>query len=218
MQQRTAYDQNWKEIVTHLTAEFIEFFFPELFALIDFSIEFEFLEQEFYTILEQADEKDKGKHKKRYTDKLVKVYLKNGEIEYIFVHIEFQGDKGQDIAVRMYRYYRRIEEKLNKNITAIVIYTSANVPKVNNCYKNEHFGTEISYKFNTYQIRKQSETELLKSSNPFALVVLANLYVIQTKQDDPQRLIFKKKLYELAFAANYSEAQSVWNSFVSSLI
>ena len=24
MQQRTAYDQNWKEIVTHLTAEFIE--------------------------------------------------------------------------------------------------------------------------------------------------------------------------------------------------
>ena len=51
---------------------------------------------------------------------------------------------------------------------------------------------------------------MLKSSNPFALVVLANLYVIQTKQDDPQRLVFKKKLYELAFAANYSEAQSVW--------
>ena len=32
----------------------------------------------------------------------------------------------------------------------------------------------------------------------------ANLYVIQTKQDDPQRLVFKKKLYELGFYNHYA--------------
>jgi hypothetical protein len=53
------YDKNWKEITTQLTSDFIEFFLPDLFKMIDFSVSFEHLEQELHSLLEQKDKANK---------------------------------------------------------------------------------------------------------------------------------------------------------------
>lgn len=46
----------------------------------------------------------------------------------------------------------------------------------------EIFGTTLTYDYNTYRIASQSETKLLQSQNPFALAVLAGIYVIKSKK------------------------------------
>ncbi|WP_144463667.1 hypothetical protein [Siminovitchia fortis] len=45
------YDQLWKDVITELFDEFLLFFSPELFELVDFAIPPQFLEQELQTIL-----------------------------------------------------------------------------------------------------------------------------------------------------------------------
>jgi hypothetical protein len=66
------------------------------------------------------------------------------------------------------------------------------------------YGTEVRYLFNSYVVAKQKESELLANNNPFAIVVLANLYVAKTHNNLRKRLTFKEKLYELAFLRGYS--------------
>ncbi len=192
---RIDYDGTWKIVTTNLIEDFIKFFLPKLYKDVDFSVPPEFLEQELYEMVE--DEKIKN-----ILDKLVKLKLKNGQEKWIFVHIEFQT-KGK-INERMFLYYRRILDKYGKEITAIVIYTGKSIPKNHDRYEYESYGTKVSYQFNTYLVAKQKEEVLVADSNPFAIVVLANLFTLQTSEDLSKRLSFKEKVYEIAQSRQYS--------------
>ncbi len=130
--------------------------------------------------------------------------MKNGEEKWIFIHIEFQTDGSKIIGLRMYEYYQLIRERYGKEVVALVIYTGRSVPKQPNTYQQKYFGTSITYEFNSYAVVEQNEEELLNNNNPFALVVLANLYLHKTKGDNEKRYEFKTKLYELAKNRNYS--------------
>ena len=55
-----------------------------------------------------------------------------------------------------------------------------------------------------YIIKDQNETDLIANQNPFAIVVLANLYVLQSKDDNQKRLTLKEQIYKLAKERNYS--------------
>jgi hypothetical protein len=192
---RIDYDSNWKIITTNLIEDFIQFFLPTLYNDVDFSVAPEFLEQELFEMVEDEQVKN-------IMDKLVKLRLKSGEEKWIFVHIEFQNDG--NILERMFLYFRRILDKYGKEITAIVIYTGKSVPKHHDKYEYENYGTKVTYQFNSYLVSKQNEAELLSNENPFALVVLANLYVLKTLNDLEQRLSFKENLYNIAQSRQYS--------------
>jgi hypothetical protein len=69
------------------------------------------------------------------------------------------------------------------------------------------FGTNMTYKFNTYTVREQSEKQLLRSDNPFAIAVLASLYLIKAGQDPNQKLAFKKNLIEIARKKSFDRAK-----------
>jgi hypothetical protein len=168
------YDNNWKEVVAGgMTKDFLAFFMPRLHADIDFAYPIDFLEQELYDIIQPAD-------RDKVVDKLLRVRLKTGEDRWIFVHIEFQTSAEADFSARMYHYYRLIRAKYDKDVTALVIYTGKSKPRLYDHYKEDNYGTGIFYFFNTYQVSKQKEAELLANPNPFALVVLANYYVLKT--------------------------------------
>ena len=58
---------------------------PKLNEQIDFDKGYEFLDGELNRI------KIKSKSRNRRSDKLVKVYLKDGTEQYLLIHIEIQG-------------------------------------------------------------------------------------------------------------------------------
>ncbi len=191
------YDKYWKEALTHFFKPFTAFFLSQLHDEIDWSVEPQFLEKELFS------KKNLAKFKKE-ADKLVKVRLKNGKEQWIFIHIEFQTSGETIICLRMYEYYQLIREVYGQDIVALVIYAGTNVPKKHDIYENEHFGTKITYKFNSYAVIKQNEEQLLVNDNPFAMIVLANYYVLKTKDDQQRRYEFKQNLYELAQNRNYN--------------
>jgi hypothetical protein len=187
-----------KKVVSAMTPDFLAFFMPKLYEDIDFAHSIDFLEQELYDIIQPID-------KDKVVDKLVRVRLKTGEDKWILIHIEFQTGAETYFSKRMYHYFRLIRAKYDKDVTALAIYTGKRKPLLFDRYSEENYGTSIVYRFNTYRVFKQNEAELLANPNPFALVVLANLYVLQTSANDPNRLSFKEKLYELAHKRGYSE-------------
>lgn len=81
----TDYDGLWKNLIEELFQEFIEYFASDLYLEIDFKKGIDFKNLELFQFI--IDSK-KGRN---YTDKLVKVLLKNGEAKYVFIHIEVQA-------------------------------------------------------------------------------------------------------------------------------
>ncbi len=162
-------DLLWKAALEDLFDDFLLFFYPNAGEVFNLNKEFEYLDKE----LEQLFPPESDKYAPRYVDKLVKVFTREGQEEWILIHIEVQSYPDHDFAKRMFQYYYRILDKYNRPITAFAIFADDNKDFRPYLYKREFLGTKVSYEFNTYKIIEQDDLELEASNNPFALAVLS---------------------------------------------
>ena len=200
------FDSNWKFLIVKYIFQFIAFFIPELYADIDRTRAPVFLDNELQTIWRSM------KTGLKMTDKLVQVWLKNGEERLILVHIEIQARFETLFSKRMFTMSYRILDKYKVEPVSLAVFVDTPIPIKFDTYEHTIYGTETRYKYNAYKIIDQIEAELLKrDENLFALVVLANLRTIQTKGRDEEqkeiaafdRLTFKKHLYNLLIERNF---------------
>jgi hypothetical protein len=94
-------DSPWKEILEVYFPQAMQFFFPEIAALIDWERPHEFLDKEFQQIAREA------KLGRRYADKLVKVWQLQGQEMWLLIHVEVQASPEDDFAKRMFSYLPR---------------------------------------------------------------------------------------------------------------
>ncbi len=173
---------------------------PDLYELIDFDKQYIFLDQELSRLFPEAESED------RRVDKLVKVYLKDGQEKWVLLHIEIQAFKDEGFAKRMFEYYSAIFHNYNhKEIDAIAVFTYKSDLHKYSEYYSKFLQTELSYKFRTYDLAKQNIEELKKSNNPFAFVVLALIRAFNYKETDQNNFNFKIELSKLLFKSGYSK-------------
>ena len=184
-------DTLWKGILENICDDFLRFFFEDAEKLFDLERGFQFLDKE----LEQLFPTEEIEAPK-FVDKLVKVYTKTGEEDWILVHIEVQGYDDKDFAKRMFTYFYRILDKYGKPVTAIAIFTDANRKFHPAVYNYKYLGSKLVYEFNTYKIIEQDETALMENENPFSIVVLTVLLALKKKKLDDDSLFDLK--YSLA--------------------
>jgi predicted transposase/invertase (TIGR01784 family) len=161
-------DMLWKGLIEDLFPEFLQFFYPQAKGVIDKRTSFEFLDKELQDLFPSSDTNGPPK----FVDKLVRARTHAKEEEWILVHIEIQGYREQNFPERMFKYYYRIRDRYDRPVTAIAIFTGSRVNVVDE-YKDGCLGTEISYKYNVYDIWQLNEEDLKRDSNPFALIILA---------------------------------------------
>ncbi len=193
------YDALLKDFVTDFFQDFVAFVNPELYADIDWTKPFTFLEQE---LINAFRGKWKTKGKRRQTDKLVKVQLITGEAHYIFVHIEFQHEYKSDFGFRMYEYRAIAGLRYGiEDISAFAVFTGDPPPPNELLYERRTYSTLLQYQFKSIVAASYPEQFLIDASdNPFAIALLAALYVNQSKKDEKKRLELKNKLFKLARA------------------
>jgi hypothetical protein len=196
---RLKYDSTWKEIAEEFLPDFIEMFLPELYPKIDFTIEPVPLEKELF-----GDTKDSSL---READSIVKVIMKVGPPEIVVIHTEFESSSRLDIGARMYQYFTLIRSKYDYEVNSFVIYTGSTVPKIHDHYQLKSHINELNFKFKSYIVRDQIEKDLIDNPNPLAIFVLANLYILQTKNDEEQRFAYKREVYKIAISRNYDAAK-----------
>ncbi|MCG0279047.1 MAG: Rpn family recombination-promoting nuclease/putative transposase, partial [Thermanaeromonas sp.] len=107
------HDAIFKELITNFFKEFMELFFPEAHALIDYS-ELTFLSQEINTDITAGE--------KHYVDILASVKIK-GEEGYVLIHVEPQAYREADFARRMFIYFSRLYEKHQKKVLPIAVFS-----------------------------------------------------------------------------------------------
>jgi hypothetical protein len=80
------HDSPWKEALERFFPELLALLFPAIHAEIDWSKGVQFLDKEFQQIVREA------KTTRRYADKLVGVYRRDGTPVWVLIHIEVQGE------------------------------------------------------------------------------------------------------------------------------
>jgi hypothetical protein len=196
-------DEIWKNIIQKLFKEFVEFFIPDLYPEINFDKGYEFLDKELNKIL------PKSKTKNRRADKLIKVFLKNGKEQWVLIHTEIQGYDDDEFAERMFASFYRIYDEYKKKIIALAVFTDGDANFKPNKFEYNFYQTELTYKYRTFKAVEQDENKLLKNANPFAVVILATKYLIESKNKEDIKLKFKVKLAELLLQRNYNRNEII---------
>ncbi|OYD96811.1 transposase [Nostoc sp. 'Peltigera membranacea cyanobiont' 210A] len=104
-EQVTDYDSPWKEVIELYFPRFLEFFFTQAYAEIDWTRPYEFLDTELQQLEPDAE------IGRRLVDKVAKVWLLDGEEAWVLVHVEVQGQYDSQFAERMYTYNYRLFDR-----------------------------------------------------------------------------------------------------------
>jgi len=144
-----------------------------------------------------------------FTDKLAKVYLKNGQTTVVYIHVEVQGQYDEDFAKRMFIYNYRLFDRYDTSVISLAILGDDNSDWRPQSYSYGLAGFKMSCRFpivklTDYQQNQLKWQALKKSTNPFSIVVRVHLKAIETRNSNSQRFYWKKELFKGLYEANYS--------------
>ncbi|KYC36893.1 hypothetical protein WA1_45375 [Scytonema hofmannii PCC 7110] len=204
----TKYDSPWKDILQTYFKEFMQFFFPAGHDLIDWTKKIEFLDKELEEVTKDAE------IGRRFADKLVKLYLKNGEEEWLLVHVEVQSQEESDFAARIYTYNYRIYDRYKKTVVSLAVLGDSNPNWKPSQFGYSLFGCTLNFQFPVVKLvdYQQRLSELEKDNNPFATVVMAHLAALNTISDRNERKVQKLALVRRLYEQGLQE-QDVINLF-----
>jgi hypothetical protein len=170
-------DELWQGALEDFAMDFIQKFYPQLYWYIDPNKPIEFLDKVLMQLHPESEDK------KRIVDKLMKVYLKGtGEVRYLYIHAEAQGYPDDEFDERNFIYFYRLFDRLKKNLTVLVLYTSDDKNHQPSCFQYDFYGTHVLYRFPIFIIANQDPKLLEASENLFDAVLLTGYWAIQRKK------------------------------------
>ncbi|MDI6794562.1 MAG: hypothetical protein QME81_17125 [bacterium] len=190
------FDEAWKKIIERFFPQLLRFFVPDLYKDVDFSKGVDFLDKEMEQLSLKAT---KGA---KYVDKLVKVYLKSGEEQWILVHIEVEGDPKKDFSLRMFRYFYKIFDDYGRRIVSMAILTGPKKVAEEGRYELKTYGSGVEFCYLSFRLMDYDKDELDQDPNPIALVVLASQEKERAKRKGKKfntKLYLTRKLYERGY-------------------
>ncbi len=196
---RRKLDSAWKEVIEKFFEDIMELLFPKIYETIDFSKKVEFLDTAMRPIAAFGD------HGDRAADVLVKVQLKGGEYNYIrlFIHIEVQGERRENLMERIYIYnYRSFDKRLEAGIPVISLLILADDDENYRPdeYKVSFCDFELRMKIPTvklidFKLKNELREKLEKSTSPIAVVIRTQLKSMELKKaDDKAKLAAARAL------------------------
>ena len=139
--EREDHDSPWKEALEVFFRPFMEFLYADIAQRIDWQQAPEFMDKELQKITADAD------NSRRYADKLVKVRFLNGAEQWIYIHIEVQGQPETQFAERMFEYFYRIRDRYRQPVISLAVLTDIKAGFRPNCFSYELAGCSIEFNF-----------------------------------------------------------------------
>jgi len=216
------HDGTWKRVIRLMFPDFLAYFLPNLFTIVDLNRPPEFLDKELDSFNQSIVGNTKGK---RIADCLIKVFCKDGIPRIVILHIEIQIGRDPLFAFRMFQMYSRILEKhvLEHGklpwVEALAIFPANAYKNPPDRFEQKHFHLHLCYKYDTFCVRPEMEATLLKHPNPFALVELAYIRANNSKHTSKIREKFLLELLLLSRQKKYAkEYQSCLFFFILNIV
>ncbi|MBF0414501.1 MAG: DUF4351 domain-containing protein [Magnetococcales bacterium] len=198
-----AFDVPWKDILEGYFPEFLAFFLPVAHEGIDWERGFEFLDKELSRITRDSQIGD------RRMDKLVKVWRRDGVELWVLIHIEIQGNRQANFTERMYVYQYRAYDLYQVPVVGLAILADEEEGWRPTEFRYDLWGTKQSYQFTSVKLLDYPETDLEKSTNPFAIVTLAHLQAKKTKHRAGDRYQEKRRLIRGLYQSGFNRQQVI---------
>lgn len=184
------YDSPWREALDLYFEHFLAFFFPRAYTDIDWSRGYETLETELQQVLREAA---LGRQR---ADKLVKVWLRDGEEAWILIHVEVQSQEEAEFPRPMFTYNSRIFDLYNHTVVSLAVLGDDRANWRPNKFRYGRWGCKVGIRFPVVKLLDYAADvpALETTPNPFAAVVLAHLKTRETRQDLDARRLWKLRL------------------------
>ncbi|NES00408.1 MAG: transposase [Symploca sp. SIO1B1] len=191
------YDSPWKETISLYFHDFLSFFYPSIEEDIEWKRGFEFLDTELKKIKRESETGNKA------VDKLVKVWRKTGEEQWVFLHIEIQSQRKSKFKERMYIYHNRIYDRYRKSVVSIAILGDEEEDWRPSSYTRELWGCKATLEFPVVKLLDYDMEELAQNPNPLAAIVQAHRTAQIAKKDAgvgyASKLFLIKSLFERGY-------------------
>jgi hypothetical protein len=135
------YDSPWKTLLERYFQAFLEWFFPDIAADIDWARGHEFLDKELQRIARRA------KEKRRYADKLAKVWRRDGAETWVLIHIEIQAGYEAEFAERMFVYYYRLFDRYRLPLASLAVLADDRSQWRPSNYRRDLWGCQVTMQF-----------------------------------------------------------------------
>ncbi len=198
MSEHNDYDSPWKMVLDAHFQEAMHLYFPDIAAQIDWDVPVKSLEQEFQQVSPEGEAENKR------VDKLVDVQLLTGASVWLLIHIEIQKQPQPDFAKRMFVYHYRIFDRYGRHPVSTAILTDNNAGWRPIQYTHSQHGCTMQLDFRVAKLLDYNESDLLASSNPFALVTLAQMLETKAGKSADNRYRVKLRLMRLLLNAGYN--------------
>jgi hypothetical protein len=182
------FDTSWKEALEHYFALFLAFFYPEIWGDIDWAEDWVGLDQELHPLTVEAEVG------RKFIDKLVR--LRTRSEDDVYLHVEVQCKPEQFFEHRLYTYNYRGQDRCNNEIVTVAVLGDDDVSWRPTTYHYEKYGCRKTFTFPIVKLLDWAgkEQELEANPNPFALLVLAHLKALETRQDEERRQEWKERV------------------------
>ncbi|MCW5559032.1 MAG: transposase [Verrucomicrobiae bacterium] len=159
-------------------------------AAIDWSRGFLFMDKELQALVPDA------RSTRQYVDKLVKLWRKDGQPQWVLIHVEIQSQFIARLAERIFRYHCRLREAYDEPVVSLVVLADENPRWRPQSYQFDLWGCLVHFQFPACKLLDLSETTLDEASqtNPVALLVLAHRAAQRTRRDPQGRRVRKWEL------------------------
>ena len=193
------YDGAWKEALREHLPQFMEKYFPDEHATIDWSVESEWFDKELSQVLGQSGRRN------QQVDVLVKVRLLAGGEQWILLHLEIQTSYEDDFAERVSLYNCGLRWVFRQRVLTLVVLADLRRDWQPN---EDHFqlgGFESRLKIPTCKLIDKLETQWQDDNSLPVLVARAQVEALRTAGDAEARYQVKwllvRSLYDMGYNA-----------------
>ncbi|MCP2730982.1 hypothetical protein [Limnofasciculus baicalensis] len=162
------YDSPWKEGISVYFREFLRFFYPSIEADIEWERGFEFLDTELQKIKRESETGRKE------ADRLVKVWRRSGDEQWVLIHVEVQSQSQTEFSERMYIYHNRIFDRYRQSVVSLAILGDEQKSWRSNRYSRELWGCRAVLEWTVVKLLDYTIEELNASRSPLAPIVQAH--------------------------------------------
>jgi hypothetical protein len=182
------YDKTWKEAIGTYLAEFLIFFYPNIYQQIDWNQTPISLDKELEQITASAETE------KRYADKLFKVWLLDHQEIWLLIHVEVQSQYDRKFPQRMFIYNYRAFDLYHKPVISLAILGDESKSWRPTSYQYGLGGSQVRVDFLMVKLLDYQWEDLEQSENIWAIMVMAHLKTKATTSNLTEREQWKGNL------------------------
>jgi predicted transposase/invertase (TIGR01784 family) len=187
------HDQLFKAVLERLLRDFLELFFPEVAARLDFET-LRLHDKEVFANVPAGEVRE--------ADVVAQLQTRDGEPEIILVHVEVQARAETDFARRMFEYYALLRLHHRLPVFPIVLYLRGGPESSVEEYREELFGKEqLRFRYRSVALARLSAEEYVGAS-PLGAALAALMRRGKTRD----RLLFRREMLSRVLDSELDDA------------